>query len=69
MLGGILGNLLDRVRFGWVTDFLDFHIGDSHWPAFNIADAAICVGVGIYILSAFWTSRHPLRQETTNRHE
>lgn len=60
MLGGIIGNLLDRVRLGWVTDFFDFYIGSWHWPAFNIADAAICTGVGIYILSAFWIAQHPL---------
>lgn len=60
MMGGIVGNLLDRVRLGWVTDFFDFYIGSWHWPAFNIADAAICVGVGIYIVSAFWDSKHPL---------
>ncbi|HEY8240202.1 MAG TPA: signal peptidase II, partial [Kiritimatiellia bacterium] len=61
MIGGIIGNLLDRVRLGFVTDFLDFYIGQSHFPAFNIADSAICVGVGIYIISAFWASKHPLR--------
>ena len=60
MLGGIIGNLMDRVRLGWVTDFFDFYIGSWHWPAFNIADAAICTGVGIYIISAFWVSQHPL---------
>lgn len=67
MLGGILGNLLDRVRFGWVTDFLDFHLGASHWPSFNIADAAICTGVGIYIISALWVGRHPLREPANGR--
>lgn len=60
MLGGIIGNLMDRVRLSWVTDFFDFYIGSWHWPAFNIADAAICTGVGIYIISAFWVSQHPL---------
>lgn len=60
MIGGIVGNLMDRVRLGWVTDFFDFYIGDWHWPAFNIADAAICTGVGIYIVSAFWVAQHPL---------
>ena len=62
MLGGIVGNLMDRFRLGWVTDFFDFYIGSWHWPAFNIADAAICTGVGIYILSAFWVSQHPLNE-------
>lgn len=62
MLGGIVGNLMDRVRLGWVTDFFDFYVSVYHWPAFNIADAAICVGVGIYILSAFWVAQHPLNE-------
>ncbi len=65
MLGGIIGNLMDRVRLGWVTDFFDFYVGSWHWPAFNIADAAICTGVGIYILSAFWVAQHPLNDGRT----
>lgn len=62
MIGGIVGNLMDRIRLGWVTDFFDFYVGSWHWPAFNIADAAICTGVGIYILSAFWVAQHPLNE-------
>ncbi|MCB1069745.1 MAG: signal peptidase II [Kiritimatiellae bacterium] len=61
LIGGILGNLMDRIRQGWVTDFFDFYIGNAHWPCFNIADAAICTGVGIYLLSALWIKRHPLK--------
>ena len=57
MIGGILGNLLDRLRFGWVTDFLDFYIKDYHWPVFNVADICICVGVGLYIVSSFVQSK------------
>src|SRR5438309_2911549 len=45
IFGGAIGNLLDRVRFGEVIDFLDFYIDAYHWPAFNVADAAISVGV------------------------
>jgi signal peptidase II len=53
MLGGIIGNLLDRVRLFSVVDFLDFHWGAHyHFPSFNVADAAICVGVALYILSS-----------------
>ncbi len=50
LCGGIVGNLFDRLRLDYVTDFLDFYVGQSHFPAFNVADAAICIGVGIYIL-------------------
>jgi signal peptidase II len=55
--GGILGNLVDRVRVGHVIDFLSFHIGRYHWPAFNVADSAICVGVGLYIILSWRQDR------------
>jgi len=48
--GGALGNLTDRLFFGQVTDFLDFYIGTHHWPAFNVADSAICVGAGLLLV-------------------
>jgi len=54
MIGGIVGNLLDRIRLQYVVDFLDFHWNVHHFPAFNVADSAICVGVGLYILSSFF---------------
>jgi signal peptidase II len=47
--GGAVGNLIDRLRFGGVVDFLDFHLGRYHWPAFNVADSAIMVGVFLSI--------------------
>lgn len=50
--GGAMGNLLDRLRFGAVVDFLDFYLGTHHWPAFNVADSAITVGVGLFILGS-----------------
>ncbi|MFH0925597.1 MAG: signal peptidase II [bacterium] len=50
ILGGAIGNLIDRVRFGSVVDFLDFYWKTRHWPAFNVADTAICIGVGLLIL-------------------
>ena len=53
ILGGALGNLIDRVRFGHVVDFLDFHALGWHWPAFNVADSAITVGAVILILEGF----------------
>ncbi len=49
ILGGILGNLIDRVRLNYVVDFLDFFWGQAHFPAFNIADASICCGVFLFI--------------------
>ena len=63
LTGGVVGNLMDRVRQSWVTDFLDFHWHGHHWPAFNIADAAICTGVGLYILSSLWLASHPLNDK------
>lgn len=53
ILGGAVGNLIDRVIFGEVTDFLDFYWRVHHWPAFNIADAAICVGAGLLVWQSF----------------
>jgi signal peptidase II len=50
ILGGALGNLVDRLRFGQVVDFLDFHAFGWHWPAFNVADSAITVGAALLIL-------------------
>ncbi len=55
VLGGALGNVIDRVRFGAVVDFLDFHVAGWHWPAFNVADSAITVGV---ILLVWQQLRH-----------
>lgn len=49
IFGGALGNLIDRIRYGAVVDFLDFHINALHWPAFNVADSAICVGMTVLI--------------------
>lgn len=66
MVGGILGNLIDRIKLGWVTDFLDFHIGTHHWPSFNVADSAICIAVGLYLLSSLWHPRHPLKNDDGN---
>ena len=50
VLGGAIGNLIDRLMLGSVTDFIDLHIGEIHWPAFNIADSAIVLGVIFFIL-------------------
>jgi signal peptidase II len=54
IIGGALGNVIDRVRFGAVVDFLDFHVLGYHWPAFNVADSAITVGAAILILESLF---------------
>ncbi|MEO6323400.1 MAG: signal peptidase II, partial [Thermoanaerobaculia bacterium] len=61
ILGGALGNLVDRVRFGSVTDFLDFYVGSHRWPAFNVADSAITVGVCLLALD-IWRKPEPAPQ-------
>ncbi|MDQ8179986.1 signal peptidase II [Pelagicoccus sp. SDUM812005] len=53
MIGGIIGNMIDRIRIQKVIDFLDFQFGDYHFPSFNIADSGITVGVVLYILLSF----------------
>ena len=58
VLGGAVGNLIDRLRLGEVIDFLDVHWFQHHWPAFNVADSAICVGVGMLLLAQWRDSRH-----------
>ncbi|HEY5800102.1 MAG TPA: signal peptidase II [Burkholderiaceae bacterium] len=50
ILGGAIGNVIDRLLYGHVIDFLDFYIGSWHWPAFNVADSAICVGAVLFIV-------------------
>lgn len=55
--GGAVGNVIDRLKQGAVIDFLDFHIKDHHWPAFNVADSGITVGVCLFLLVQFWEER------------
>ncbi|MGQ0501890.1 MAG: signal peptidase II [Panacagrimonas sp.] len=57
ILGGALGNVIDRVRLGHVTDFVDFYVGNWHFAAFNVADAAITVGAGLLLLDMLLDSR------------
>ncbi|PVA08738.1 signal peptidase II [Pelagivirga sediminicola] len=52
VIGGALGNIVDRLRFGGVTDFLDFYLGTAHWPAFNLADVFVVCGVGVLLIVA-----------------
>jgi signal peptidase II len=60
--GGIVGNVIDRFRLGQVVDFLDFYVDSHHWPAFNVADSAICSGVALYIFASLWSERRPPSQ-------
>jgi signal peptidase II len=57
IIGGALGNVLDRVRFRSVTDFLDFYIGTAHWPAFNMADVFVVGGVGLLFFGPWVAAR------------
>jgi len=50
VIGGAVGNLIDRIRFGEVIDFIDLYVGQWHWPAFNVADSAISIGMGVVVL-------------------
>ncbi|MBI4687584.1 MAG: signal peptidase II [Nitrospirae bacterium] len=58
ILGGALGNLLDRLKSGMVVDFIDLYIGSHHWPAFNIADSAITVGMILFLWMTLTQKRH-----------
>jgi signal peptidase II len=66
LIGGIAGNLADRIRFGWVTDFLDFHFAAYDYPAFNVADSAICIAIVLYIITNLIQKKG---DGTTNEHE
>jgi signal peptidase II len=59
ILAGAVGNLIDRIRFGEVVDFLDVYVGSHHWPAFNVADSAISVGAAILVLALLRKRKDP----------
>ena len=67
ILGGAIGNLLDRLRYGEVIDFLDFYINGYHWPAFNVADSAITVGV-VFLILHFATEKEPEEAPVVSEH-
>ena len=59
ILGGAAGNLIDRLVYGYVIDFIDVYYRDKHWPTFNVADSLLCIGVGLLIVSTFLTEKSP----------
>jgi signal peptidase II len=61
ILGGALGNMIDRIRIGQVIDFLDFHVAGHHWPAFNVADMAISVGALLLLISFYQRKKNASR--------
>jgi len=61
VLSGAIGNLIDRFRYGEVVDFLDFYLFSFHWPAFNIADSAICLGIGLMALQLLFRDKKKLK--------
>ena len=68
IIGGALGNILDRLRYQAVPDFLDFHFGTYHWPSFNLADVAIFCGVALLFWDGFRASKvRPENREQDNR--
>ncbi len=62
ILGGAVGNVLDRFLHHSVTDFIDFHIGAHHWYTFNVADSAIVIGAALVVLELFRDARHPTQE-------
>ena len=64
LLAGIAGNVTDRLRLGFVVDFIDVQFGDWHYPTFNIADMAICVGAGLLILDMFFVKKKQAAEQT-----
>lgn len=67
IVGGALGNALDRLRFGAVADFLDFHVGGYHWPAFNVADSGITIGAALLLADALFSRAEKPKNEAQNR--
>jgi signal peptidase II len=71
IIGGAIGNVIDRLRFGAVFDFLDVHVAGYHWPAFNVADSAITIGVAVILLDSLFEpadeSKRDRAEQTGNR--
>jgi len=66
IIGGALGNVVDRLRQGAVTDWLDLHVADWHWPIFNLADVAIVCGVGLLLSASLLPQRSAPRPGTSS---
>ncbi len=67
ILGGALGNMIDRIRYRAVVDFLDFFVGTWHWPAFNVADIAICVGAFLTCVAMYITDIQQKKQAPSSK--
>ena len=65
IIGGAIGNVIDRLRFGAVADFFDVYIGTYHWPAFNIADSTICIGVAMLLIHGLFLDKANKNQKET----
>ncbi|HED38883.1 MAG TPA: lipoprotein signal peptidase [Chromatiales bacterium] len=63
VLGGAIGNVWDRIMLGYVVDFIDVYYGDWHWPAFNVADSAICIGAILLIIDALFNKENQQQTE------
>lgn len=57
VIGGAIGNIIDRIAYGAVIDFLDFHLNGYHWPSFNVADCAICIGAALILYKSFFNQK------------
>lgn len=66
LLAGIIGNLTNRIRLGFVVDFIQVHYQDWYYPVFNVADMAICVGAGLLILDMFWSKKEEPKKDAEN---
>lgn len=69
LIGGIIGNIIDRLRFGHVVDFLDFHFGNYRYPSFNVADSGITVGVAIYVLAGLFEWKKEIASAAQKRRQ
>ena len=67
LLAGIAGNVTDRMRLGYVIDFIDVQFGNWHYPTFNVADAAICVGAGLLVIDMFFSKKKASEEEAETR--